>query len=98
MANIYTIELDGEIIELESDTEPTAEAVRAALGASAPITADSSIGEVATTALGNVGSDIYNLGASAIEAVTSPVKTMEGIIDLHHDIMFYLILICVFVT
>jgi len=25
-------------------------------------------------------------------------KIMEDIIDLHHDIMFYLILICVFVT
>ena len=84
MANIYTIELDGEIIELESNTEPTAEAVRAALGTTAPITADSSIGEVATTALGNVIPDAKNLvkGAASMFTPSGAVQAMEGMIDL----------------
>lgn len=46
------------------------------------ITAESTAGEVASAAFGNIGSDLYNLGAGAVQAVTSPVKTMEGIIDL----------------
>ena len=46
------------------------------------ITADSSAGEVALTALGNVIPDAKNLVKGAYEAVTSPVKTMEGLIDL----------------
>tara|TARA_R110002050_G_scaffold291697_1_gene446451 strand:- start:42 stop:1829 length:1788 start_codon:yes stop_codon:yes gene_type:complete len=84
MANIYTIELDGEIIELESDTEPTAEVVRAALGTSAPITADSSAGEVALTALGNVIPDAKNLvkGAASMLTPSGAVQAMEGMIDL----------------
>jgi len=46
------------------------------------ITADSTAGEVASAAFKNAPSDLYNLGAGIVEAVTSPVKTMEGIIDL----------------
>lgn len=46
------------------------------------ITAESTAGEVAISAFKNVPSDLYNLGAGIVEAVTSPVKTMEGIIDL----------------
>jgi len=82
---IYTLNIDGKTVKLKGERPPTEAEAREAANLPLPekgITADSSIGEVATTALGNVGSDIYNLGASAIEAVTSPVKTMEGIIDL----------------
>ena len=46
------------------------------------ITAESTAGEVAISAFKNAPSDLYNLGAGIVEAVTSPVKTMEGIIDL----------------
>jgi hypothetical protein len=46
------------------------------------ITAESTAGEVASAAFKNAPSDLYNLGAGIVEAVTSPVKTMEGIIDL----------------
>ena len=84
MANIYTIELDGEIIELESDTEPTAEAVRAALGTSAPITADSSIGEIATEAVGNLVPNAIELGTGLV-SMANPKNwqpMMEGMIDL----------------
>tara|TARA_R110000764_G_scaffold128363_1_gene216136 strand:- start:323 stop:1999 length:1677 start_codon:yes stop_codon:yes gene_type:complete len=82
---IYTLNIDGKTVKLKGERPPTEAEAREAANLPLPekgITADSSIGEVATTALGNVGSDIYNLGASAVEAVTSPVKTMEGIIDL----------------
>jgi hypothetical protein len=46
------------------------------------ITADSTVGEVASAAFGNILPDLYNLGAGAVQAITSPVKTMEGMIDL----------------
>lgn len=46
------------------------------------ITAESTAGEVAAAAFKNIPTDLYNLGAGVAEAVTSPVKTMEGIIDL----------------
>lgn len=38
--------------------------------------------EVAETAIRNIPSDIYNLGAQTVEAVTSPVETTTGLIDL----------------
>ena len=48
------------------------------------ITAESTAGEVASAAFGNIGSDLYNLGAGAVSMLTpsGAVKTMEGIIDL----------------
>ena len=47
------------------------------------ITAESTAGEVASAAFGNIGSDLYNLGAGAVSMLTpsGAVKTMEGIID-----------------
>lgn len=38
--------------------------------------------EVAERAVKNIPSDIYNLGAQTVEAVTSPVETTTGLIDL----------------
>tara|TARA_R110000772_G_scaffold116188_2_gene221257 strand:+ start:383 stop:2167 length:1785 start_codon:yes stop_codon:yes gene_type:complete len=81
----YKVTLDGRTFELTGDHMPTEEEARQATGLSKQtdeITADSTVGEVASAAFGNIGSDLYNLGAGAVQAVTSPVKTMEGIIDL----------------
>ena len=81
----YEVTLDGRTFELTGDREPTEAEARQATGLSKQadgITADSTAGEVATAAFKNVPSDLYNLGAGIAEAVTSPVKTMEGIIDL----------------
>lgn len=81
----YEVTLDGRTFELTGDHEPTEAEARQATGLSKQtdeITADSTAGEVASAAFGNIGSDLYNLGAGVVEAVTSPVKTMEGIIDL----------------
>lgn len=81
----YKVTLDGRTFELIGDHIPTEEEARQATGLSKQkdeITADSTAGEVASAAFENIGSDLYNLGAGAVQAVTSPVKTMEGIIDL----------------
>lgn len=81
----YEVTLDGRTFEFTGDHEPTEAEARQATGLNLPkdeITADSTVGEVASAAFGNIGSDLYNLGAGAVQAVTSPVKTMEGIIDL----------------
>jgi len=48
----------------------------------------------------------FGLGFFLLDAPTAwqvnfqdpATKIMEDIVDLHHDIMFYLILICIFVT
>ena len=81
----YEVTLDGRTFHLTGESPPTEEQARQATGLNLPkdeITADSTAGEVASAAFGNIGSDLYNLGAGAVQAVTSPVKTMEGIIDL----------------
>ena len=81
----YEVTLDGRTFELTGDHEPTEAEARQATGLSKQadeITAESTAGEVASAAFKNAPSDLYNLGAGIVEAVTSPVKTMEGIIDL----------------
>lgn len=81
----YKVTLDGRTFELIGDHMPTEEEARQATGLSKQtdeITSDSTAGEVASAAFKNAPSDLYNLGAGAVQAVTSPVKTMEGIIDL----------------
>ena len=82
---IYTLNIDGKTVKLKGDRPPTETEAREAANLPLPekgITADSSAGEVALTALGNVIPDAKNLVKGAYEAVTSPVKTMEGLIDL----------------
>ncbi len=82
---IYTLNIDGKTVKLKGDKPPTETEAREAANLTLPekgITADSSAGEVALTALGNVIPDAKNLVKGAYEAVTSPVKTMEGLIDV----------------
>ena len=81
----YEVTLDGRTFELTGDHEPTEAEARQATGLTLSkdgINADSTAGEVASAAFKNVPSDLYNLGAGVVEAISSPVKTMEGIIDL----------------
>ena len=83
----YKVTLDGRTFELIGDHMPTEEEARQATGLSKQtdeITADSTVGEVASAAFGNIGSDLKELGAGAVSMLTpsGAVKTMEGMIDL----------------
>ena len=83
----YKVTLDGRTFELIGDHMPTEEEARQATGLSKQtdeITADSTVGEAASAAFGNIGSDLKELGAGAVSMLTpsGAVKTMEGMIDL----------------
>ena len=84
---IYTLNIDGKTVKLKGDRPPTETEAREAANLPLPekgITADSSAGEVALTALGNVIPDAKNLvkGAASMLTPSGAVQAMEGMIDL----------------
>ena len=84
MAKIYTLELDGKIIKIESDVEPTENDVREMLDIPKPITADSTWGEVGSSALKNALPDASNLASDFVSMINPKnwQPMMEGMIDL----------------